>query len=215
MQMQRFSIARSLRLALLALTLVLSLVAALGVANLYHARQRYENQLEQSSSLATAAANLASAGILEAEVLRDARGFTAASARRQAASAYRAAAGVASSLARSDRASAQLVREQLAAEALARDLAAHARFTAAAKPGGPLDRARSLLASLQARQQTRQSAARATAQSDSRRAIDPRRGRGVARAGRRAGADHRAGLHRCVARWTSSWRRPGRWPPGS
>jgi CheY-like chemotaxis protein len=41
--MQRLSIARSLRLALLALTLVLAAVAAAGAASMIAARQRYED----------------------------------------------------------------------------------------------------------------------------------------------------------------------------
>src|SRR5437764_168279 len=40
--MQRMSIARSLRLALVSLAVALAVVAALGVASLYRARQRYE-----------------------------------------------------------------------------------------------------------------------------------------------------------------------------
>ena len=43
--MQRLSIARSLRLALVGLTVALALVAALGIASLYNARQRYEDRL--------------------------------------------------------------------------------------------------------------------------------------------------------------------------
>src|SRR5579884_3706970 len=90
--MQRFSIARSLRLALIGLTLALAVVAALGVSSLYNARQRYENVLVRTSSLATAAANLSSASIAEAEVLRDVRGPGAPRARREAAAGRRAAA---------------------------------------------------------------------------------------------------------------------------
>ena len=97
--MQRLSIARSLRLALVALTLALAVVAALGTASLYNSRQRYENRLEQTSSLATAAANLAGAGIAEEEVLRDARGPGAAAARAQVAAAYQTAAATATKLA--------------------------------------------------------------------------------------------------------------------
>ena len=67
--MQRLSIARSLRLALVALTLALAVVAALGTASLYNSRQRYENRLEQTSSLATAAANLAEHCIKKVETL--------------------------------------------------------------------------------------------------------------------------------------------------
>ena len=67
--MQRLSIARSLRLALIGLTVALAVVAALGVASLYRARQRYETTLSASSSLATAAANLQTAAIAEPAIL--------------------------------------------------------------------------------------------------------------------------------------------------
>ena len=90
--MQRLSIARSLRLALVGLTVALAVVAAVGVASLYTSRQHYEDKLVDSASLATAAANLASAGVTEEEVLRDARGPGAAAARSQAAATFAAAA---------------------------------------------------------------------------------------------------------------------------
>ena len=149
--MQRLSIARSLRLALLGLMVVLAVVAALGVSSLYGARQRYENELAASSSVATAAANLATAAIAEEEVLRDVRGAAAALARRQAGTAYRDAAASASLLASSDRVSERLVRAQIAA--------------------GPTSRAAVLATAVQVRQQARQAAARSLARSDSRRAI--------------------------------------------
>ena len=101
--MQRLSIARSLRLALTALTLVLAVVAALGVASLYSSRQRYEDTLVQTSELSTAAANLASAGVVEAEVLRDAQGASAGAARLQAANSYAQAIAAARALARAIR----------------------------------------------------------------------------------------------------------------
>jgi hypothetical protein len=46
--MPRLSIARSLRPALVGLTLALAAVAAVGVADLYNVRQRYENVLQRS-----------------------------------------------------------------------------------------------------------------------------------------------------------------------
>src|SRR5947209_12477703 len=113
--MQRLSIARSLRLALVCLIVALAVVAALGVASLYRARQRYENTLASSSSLATAAANLQTAAIAEQEVRREIRASGAALARAQAVAAYRAAAASATSLARADPRSARLLRAQLAA----------------------------------------------------------------------------------------------------
>jgi signal transduction histidine kinase/DNA-binding response OmpR family regulator len=169
--MQRLSIARSLRLALLGLTLVLAVVAALGVSRLYDARQRYEDTLARSAALATAAANLATAGIAEEEVLRDARGPTAATSRLEAATAYRTALANAAALARDDPASAQLVARQRAAENRARGLLSRGNLVAASALTGPLAQARSLVAELQARQQARQAAARRKARSDSRRAI--------------------------------------------
>jgi signal transduction histidine kinase/CheY-like chemotaxis protein len=61
--MPRLSIARSLRLALVGLTLVLAAVAAVGVASLYNARQRYEDVLQRSAQLSVAAAHQATAEI--------------------------------------------------------------------------------------------------------------------------------------------------------
>jgi signal transduction histidine kinase/DNA-binding response OmpR family regulator len=168
--MQRLSIARSLRLALVALTFVLALVAAVGVSSLYSARQTYENALVRASQLATAAANLTSAGVAEAEVWRDVTGRKSGAARRQVSSAYRATADQALELARSDPQSEALVGQEIAAETAARQLAD------SGKPGdtaltGPLVEARRIANQLQDRQQTREGRARAKARSDSRRAI--------------------------------------------
>ena len=80
----RLSIARSLGLALIALTIALAIVAATGVAHLYQARQHYERTLAQTSAASTAVANLTSVGIAEAEVLRDSSGPGAPAARAAA-----------------------------------------------------------------------------------------------------------------------------------
>src|SRR5947199_2595406 len=144
--MARLSIARSLRLALVCLTVALAVIAALGVASLYRARQRYENTLVGSSSLATAAANLQTAAVAEQEVLREVRGPGAGTARAQAAAAYRTAAAGARALARVDPDSERLLRAQLAA--------------------GPTIRAGALASALEARQRARQAAARSRARSD-------------------------------------------------
>jgi signal transduction histidine kinase/CheY-like chemotaxis protein len=169
--MRRLSIARSLRVALIGLTLVLALVAALGVSSLYSARQGYEDTLAQSAALATAAANLTTAGIAEEEVLRDARGAGAAAARSQAAAAFAGSAATARSLARSDPASAKLVAEQIAAEQRARTLLSSGQLAAAGALHGPLARARALASQIQSRQNARQASARSKARSDSRRAL--------------------------------------------
>ena len=169
--MQRLSIARSLRLALVALTLALAAIAALGVASLYNSRQSYENKLEQTASLATAAANLAGAGIAEEEVLRDARGPQAAPARAQVAHAYEAAATTATSTRgkrpdqRTPGQSPDRRREPGA------HLATNDQLPAATAANGPLATARALATQLQARQTTRQAEARKQARDASRRAL--------------------------------------------
>jgi len=167
--MQRLSIARSLRLTLIALTLALAVLAAVGVASLYRARQSYENTLASSSALATAGANLLAAEAVEEEALRAPAGPAGSSARRVAAFDYAIAARTASGLAAADPVSERLVAAQVSAEASARRLAAGGNLGAATD--GPLTSARLLAAQLQARQQVRQRAARATARSASRRDV--------------------------------------------
>lgn len=64
-------IARTLRIALLGLTVVLAAIGAVGIAALYDARQSYEDGLSQTSSLEVAAANLLSATVaLQANLAR-------------------------------------------------------------------------------------------------------------------------------------------------
>ena len=81
----RLSIARSLRLALTALTVVLAAVAAGGVVSLYSARQTYERTLVRTSELATAVANLSSAGIAESRRPANATGPAGVTARAPSA----------------------------------------------------------------------------------------------------------------------------------
>jgi signal transduction histidine kinase len=169
--MQRLSIARSLLLTLIVLTLGLAVLAAVGVASLYQARQNYENTLASSSELATAGANLLAAGAVEEEALRAPRGAAGRAARRASAADYALAARTASSLAAGDPVSERLLAAQVADEDRARRLAAGVGLAAAAAPRGPLARARVLAASLQTRQQDRQRSARATARSASRRDV--------------------------------------------
>ncbi len=149
--MQRLSIARLLRLALIGLTVVLAGIAAIGVASLYNARQHYENTLLRSSELSSAAANLATAGVVELEVRRDARGSAAPSARRQAAAGYEIAARKAQALASGDAASRALLTRLLA------DRYSYASLAAAAK--------------LEKHEVQRQRGARATATTASRHAL--------------------------------------------
>ena len=169
--MQRLSIARSLRLALVGLTLALAIVAGFGVATLYKSRQHYEKRLIETSALSTAAANLTSAGVAEDEALRDARGPGSAGQRAQAQVAYLTAARTVSTLAMQDAPSRVLATKQIAAETRARRLAADGQYAAATAPDGPLDEARTLATQLQARQVTRQQIAHDDARSDTKNAI--------------------------------------------
>ena len=152
--MQRLSIVRSLRLALIALTLVLTAVAAVGVASLIRARQRYEDTLVRSASLSTAAANLQTASVAEQATLRDATGPGATAARRQARRTYAGAAATALAQAQSDPESVRLVRAQIRAHDAGRFAAARAAANR-----------------LQARQQVRQAQARDRSRSRSRDAL--------------------------------------------
>src|ERR1700722_19797638 len=93
--MQRLPIARSFRLALVGLTVVLAVIAGFGVASLYNSRQRYEDRLSATGALTTAAANLYTAGLVQQEIVKNARGPTATGQRAQAQTAYSAAVAAA------------------------------------------------------------------------------------------------------------------------
>src|SRR4051794_41843678 len=61
----RLTLARSFRLALLGLTVTLAVLAAVGVAQLYQARQHYEDRTAQAYAVEAAAGNLLAAGGVE------------------------------------------------------------------------------------------------------------------------------------------------------
>jgi signal transduction histidine kinase len=118
--MQRPSIARSLRIALIGLTLLLAVIAALGVASLYHARQRYEDTLGNTAQLATAAAEVATASVVLDEVRAEfnraapGRAHTAALVSlNQTMAAYDVAAKNEMAVARGSRATTTLVRNEI------------------------------------------------------------------------------------------------------
>jgi signal transduction histidine kinase/HAMP domain-containing protein len=169
--MSRFSIARSLRFALVGLAVALAIVAAVGIASLYSARQRYENVLVDSADLSTAVANLTSAGVVQVEIERDATGPAAPAARRRAATAFARAAGAVTSLAASDPPSARLVAQQIALERAAGAPPAGRRPASAATGGGPLALAGAVADRLQARQRARQVKANQDDRTQSRTAI--------------------------------------------
>ena len=148
--MERLSIARLLRLALIGLTVILAVIAAFGVASLYSSRQDYENTLVDSSQLASAAANLATASVAVESVATGLHGRPTAG-ERQTALVYRAAERRALALAHGDPRSLALVRAEANAATATAALAAAAR--------------------IENRQSSRQHTAQATARSRSRRAL--------------------------------------------
>jgi signal transduction histidine kinase/HAMP domain-containing protein len=71
MTTRRRSMARTLRVALLGLTIALAVIGAVGIAALYNTRQNYENRLSETSQLEVAAANVLTATVaLEANLAR-------------------------------------------------------------------------------------------------------------------------------------------------
>src|SRR3954469_24723418 len=83
---RRLSIARSVQLALLGLTIALTAIAGFGVAALYSSRQHYEDQLARAFEVKSSAGRLLAASVVEEATLR------AASADRDAATEARAKA---------------------------------------------------------------------------------------------------------------------------
>jgi signal transduction histidine kinase len=169
--MGRFSIARSLRLALIGLAIALASVAAASIASLYSARQRYENVLARSSDLGTAVANLTSAGVVQVQILHDATGPLAAAARAQAARAFVRSAKAATDLAATDPTSARLVARQIALQKIAAQQAQRGRLKSAGAGGATLATAANVADELQARQRVRQTDASDLDRSQSRNAI--------------------------------------------
>src|SRR2546423_11283402 len=146
--MRRLSLVRSFQVALLGLTLALGIIAGLGIAALYDARQRYEDRLADTYELQAAGWRLLAAGVVAEAAGRGPATPAGRSQRRQADAAVAAAGDEARRLARGDGASARLV--------------------AAALTSGDV---RSLEPALDARQRARRAAARDHATADPRRAV--------------------------------------------
>ncbi|MBO0767341.1 MAG: response regulator [Solirubrobacterales bacterium] len=109
--MPRPSLARSLPLALIGLTLVLAVIAAFGVASLYNSRQNYENTLTSSYQLDSAASNLATATV----VFQSLSNGSNSQSELQAARTYRSAQNRARALAQQDPQSVPLVNQEAGA----------------------------------------------------------------------------------------------------
>ncbi len=160
--MRRLSIARSLQLALLGLTVALTAIAALGVSGLYSSRQAYEDRLAAGLQLQASAGRLLAAGVVEEATLRLAAGPEGLPERRRARGAYRAAYRNALALADGDPQSTAAVQAAAAAQQRLR--------TRPTDVGAPLA-ARTPLVRLNRRQTVRIAAARDTVRRDTRRAV--------------------------------------------
>ncbi|MCW3001327.1 MAG: hypothetical protein JWQ20_625, partial [Conexibacter sp.] len=87
--MRRLSIARSIQLALLGLTIALTAIAGFGVGALYSSRQHYEDQLAHAFEVKAAAGKLLAASVVEEATLRARRsGGASGAAERRARRAY-------------------------------------------------------------------------------------------------------------------------------
>jgi signal transduction histidine kinase/CheY-like chemotaxis protein/HAMP domain-containing protein len=160
--MRRLSIARSVRTALLGLTVVLTMIAAFGVGALYESRQDYEDELSDALSLQASAGKLLAAGVVEEATVRLTSGSGAGAARRRARNAFGLALSGARQQAMTDERSAALVEEAAAAQAGLRRQPGAGRQPLAA---------RRALSALAARQNDRIGEARADARRSSRRAV--------------------------------------------
>jgi signal transduction histidine kinase/DNA-binding NarL/FixJ family response regulator len=166
--LSRLPLGRSIRLALLGLTVLLAAIAAIAIGNLYDARQRYEDGLARAYELEAASSRLLAAGVVE-ETALVARGRRASDVRRRAAAAFDAEARTALALAGRDRESRRLVRARIAAQQRARRLAR--RPGAADELAGAVATARAGDQDLAARQGERRREAREQTTDDSRRAV--------------------------------------------
>ncbi len=181
--LRRLPLAPTLTLSLVGLTLVLALVAALGIGNLYEARQDYEDALARTYELESSSSRLLAAGVIEETSFRE-RGAGARGARRRAARAFDAVAAQSLALADTDRESRRLVRERVSAQRRARALAN--RVPAAGRAPAAERRlaeaifvARQASEDLIARQRGRRSDAREVAREDTRSALVTAAGAGV------------------------------------
>ena len=171
--LRRLRLAPTLTLALAGLTFVLALIAALGIGNLYAARQDYEDALARSYELESAVSRLLAAGVIEETGFR-VTGRAAVRARRRAREVFEAQASEALTLARGDRESVRLVRERIRAQSRARRLAGPRRRRSVRAERAlvqAISLAREVDDDLAARQRRRRGSARETARDKTRTAL--------------------------------------------
>ena len=155
--------------ALVGLTVLLGLIAAIAMGNLYAARQVYEDRLARAYELEAASSRLLASGVIEEAALVS--GGRAARTRRAAARAFDAQARSALRLARGDAPSRRLVRARVRAQRRARRLAGDTSRRARRALARTLAAARRGDQRLTSRQAARRARARDRAAGDSRRAL--------------------------------------------
>ena len=161
--MRRLSIARSVALALLGITVLYALLAGLGVAALYQSRQRYENRLSSAYALEAGAERLLAAAALDQMTARGAGVAQRRAARRD----FETSLTMADALAAGDPAAIALLSATARQEAAARAAATHSTtraLAAGARLRGDVD-------ALAARAASERAAAQASARDASRRAL--------------------------------------------
>jgi signal transduction histidine kinase/DNA-binding response OmpR family regulator len=159
---RRLSIARSVQLALLGLTIALTAIAGFGVGALYSSRQAYEDRLAHAFEVKAAAGKLLAASVVEEATLRAKRSGSPGAQTARAANAYAGALADTRRKAADDPASLRLVDGAGRAQAQLR--------RPSAPPGAAL-RARAPITRLSARQDQRLESADESARGDSRRAL--------------------------------------------
>jgi signal transduction histidine kinase/CheY-like chemotaxis protein/HAMP domain-containing protein len=169
---RRRSIARTLRVGLLGLTIGLAVIGAIGIGALYEARQRYEDRLFETAALEVAAANLLSAAVaLEANLARPRTPATTPFVVR-AAGDLDESGGRVRVLARADPPSRALSRRVSGARYATRELALHPGQDAVrARTASRLPAVRRATRRLALRQTVRRGAARAEARRRTRSAV--------------------------------------------
>ena len=169
--LQRLSLGRTIRLALVGVTLLLAAIAAVGIGNLYSVRQDYEDDLATAYELESSASALLAAGVVEEAALRDDSPAGPAAVRR-AREAFDAEARSALVLAREDPESTRLVRARIRAQRRVRRLASGPSTPARARRlANAIFSAREAGLELEQRQRERRAEARDQAADDSREAI--------------------------------------------
>ncbi|HEU4974744.1 MAG TPA: ATP-binding protein, partial [Baekduia sp.] len=160
--MRRLSIARSVQLALLGLTIALTAIAGLAVASLYSSRQDYESSLARALEVKAAAGRLLAASVVEEATLRAAKADRGTTKVGRARAAYTAALADARRRAQGDPRSLQLLDQAAAAQARLRQ--------PKASPSAALA-ARAPITALTRRQDQRLQDADGAARDDSRKAL--------------------------------------------